>query len=58
MGNFNRSNCFMRQELWRGLAEINSFLQAEAHRRVFLKGSVIQQGDGPNVCQGYEPLRE
>ena len=48
----------MRQELWRGLAEINSFLQAEAHRRVFLKGSVIQQGDGPNVCQGYEPLRE
>ena len=48
----------MRQELRKGLAEMNSFLQAQAYRQVFLRGSVIQQGDGPNVCQRHEPLRE
>lgn len=53
VGNFNSGNCFMRQELRKGLAEMNSFLQAQA-----LRGSVIQQGDGPNVCQRHEPLRE
>ena len=58
MGNFNSGNCFMRQELRKGLAEMNSFLQPQAYRQVFLRESVIQQGDGPNLCQRHEPLRE